>query len=263
MSAYTSEPRKVARFCSFCGTKLDEGACFCKGCGESVFQQNKAEATTDEPRTKRKTVYDGEVHKCPNCGDIMEPFEVKCNVCGYELRNAQATLSVKEFELKLESTKSVNNRITLIRTFSIPNAKEDIYDFFILAISNIEAGGDESDAWLAKLEQTYQKARLLFGSNSDFTYFQELYEKACKRKSQMRLHAFISHWWMCLLGAVVTILGLYLEIMGNFKGAESGDPNSPYYMLAVLALLIMGGGGTLFGLGIKYGISRTKQNKQR
>ena len=67
---------------------------------------------------------------------------------------------------------------------------------------------------------------------------------------------------MSLLGALVIAIGLYLEIMGNFKGAESGDPDSPYYMLAVLALLIMGGGGTLFGLGIKYGISHSKQNRQ-
>lgn len=256
-----SEPKIEVRFCSYCGTKLDAGARFCKGCGKSVFQTNKVDVTTEDPRTKRKTVYDGEIHKCPNCGDIMEPFEVKCNVCGYEIRSAKATLSVKEFELKLESTRSVDSRIALIRTFSIPNAKEDIYDFFILAISNVEAGGDESDAWLAKLEQTYQKARLLFGSNSDFTYFQELYDKACKKKSQMKLRAFISNWWMCLLGAAVTIFGLYLEIMGNFKGAESGDPDSPYYMLALLALMIMGGGATLFGLGIKHGISRSKQNK--
>ena len=116
----------------------------------------------------------------------MMPLTVNFLVLLSKLRSAKAILSVKEFELKLENTKSVDNRIALIRTFSIPNAKEDIYDFFILAISNIEAGGEETDAWLAKLEQTYQKARLLFGSNSDFSYFQELYEKAKKQKSQMK-----------------------------------------------------------------------------
>ena len=64
-----------------------------------------------------------------------------------------------------------------------------------------------------------------------------------------------------MLGAIVAIVGLYLEIMGNFKGAESGDPDSPYYMLALMALLIIGGGCTLFGLGIKYGIAQSKKNK--
>ena len=38
-------------------------------------------------------------------------------------------VSVKEFELKLENTKSIDSRIALIRTYAIPNAKEDIYDY--------------------------------------------------------------------------------------------------------------------------------------
>lgn len=240
-------------FCINCGQELADEAKFCSGCGKAVNDKSST--------TQRKTTYDGEIHKCPNCGALMDPFEIKCDVCGYELRSAKATVSVKEFELKLEGTKSIDGRITLIKTYAIPNAKEDIYDFFILAISNIEAGGDETDAWLAKLEQTYQKARLLFGSNSDFSYFQELYDKAHKHKNKRKLGSFIARWWMCLLGALITIIGLYLEIMGNFKGAESGDPDSPYHMLAFLALLIMGGGGTLFGLGIKYGISHSKRNK--
>lgn len=240
-------------FCTNCGQQLRENSKFCDRCGKAVVEPNA--------NSQRKTTYDGVLHKCPNCGDLMEPFEIKCNVCGYELRSAQATSSVKEFEIKLESTKSIDGRIALIKTFSIPNAKEDIYDFFILAISNIEAGGEEIDAWLAKLEQTYQKARLLFGSSADFSYFQQLYDQARKHKSRQRLYNFLSKWWMCLLGAIVAIVGLYLEIMGNFKGAESGDPDSPYYMLALMALLIIGGGCTLFGLGIKYGIAQSKKNK--
>lgn len=240
-------------FCINCGQEVTAGAKFCANCGNAIVGE--------APATERKTVYEGNLHKCPNCGDLMEPFEIKCAVCGYELRNARATVSVKEFELKLERTKSVDNRIALIKTFSIPNAKEDIYDFFILAISNVEAGGEEADAWLAKLEQTYQKARLLFGSNTAFSYFQELYDKALKDKSKRKVGEFAAKWWMCLLGMLIIIIGLYLEIMGNFKGAESGDPDSPYYMLAFLALLIIGGGGTLFGLGIKYAISHAKKNK--
>ena len=191
----------------------------------------------------------------------MDPFEIKCDACGYELRSAKATNSVKEFESKLENAKSVNARIALIKTFAIPNAKEDIYDFFILVISNIEAGGDETDAWLAKLEQTYQKARLLFGSNTDFSYFQELYDKAHKHKTKRIIGAFMAKWWMCLLGALVTVIGVYLMVNGFFKGAESGDPDSPYYALACVSFLITGGGGTLFGLGIKYGISHSKHKR--
>lgn len=241
-------------FCSNCRHQLADGAKFCFECGAKVNAY-------ESQGTQRKTVYDGEIHKCPNCGDVMDPFEIKCDACGYELRSAKATNSVKEFESKLENAKSANARIALIKTFAIPNAKEDIYDFFILAISNIEAGGDETDAWLAKLEQTYQKARLLFGSNADFSYFQELYDKAHKHKTKRKISAFVAKWWMCLLGALVTVIGVYLMVNGFFKGAESGDPDSPYYALACVSFLITGGGGTLFGLGIRYGILHSKHKR--
>ena len=65
-------------FCSHCGHQLAEGAKFCYECGAKVG------ATNTTHTNQRKTVYDGEIHKCPNCGALMEPFEIKCDVCGYE-----------------------------------------------------------------------------------------------------------------------------------------------------------------------------------
>lgn len=242
-------------FCSNCGQQLDDKAKFCSACGTSRSVQQTAN------ENERRTVYEGEIHKCPNCGDIIDAYETVCETCGYEIRDRKTTSVVHELALKLENIDNIKNREELIRNFYIPNTKEDIYEFFILAFSNIESGGEETDAWLSKLEQAYQKVRLLFGSSSDFSYFQDLYDKIHKQKSKRKLVKFVSKWWMCLLGAIVTIVGLYLEIMGNFKGAESGDPDSPYYMLALLAFMIMGGGAALFGLGIKYGISHSKHNK--
>lgn len=71
--------------------------------------------------------------------------------------------------MKLEQVKSPEQKDDLIRNFYIPNTKEDICEFFILAVSNIKAEDDCADAWLAKLEQAYQKARLAFGNDSSFS----------------------------------------------------------------------------------------------
>ena len=44
-------------FCMNCGNELPEGAKFCLECGTSV-------GTSEQKEEKRKTVYDGEIHKC-------------------------------------------------------------------------------------------------------------------------------------------------------------------------------------------------------
>ena len=114
MSAYISEPRKVARFCSYCGTKLDEGARFCKGCGEPVGAgaaadtqpQNATRAAHSTPLsgnpTERKTVYEGTVHKCPNCGEVLASFVSVCPTCAHEIRDTKSSTAVRELALKLE-----------------------------------------------------------------------------------------------------------------------------------------------------------------
>ena len=82
-------------FCSNCGYKLSEGSNFCNNCGAAVNLEvhNNFE--------KRKTTYEGEIHKCPNCGEILDAFVTVCPTCGYELRGAKVTSVVNELAQKL------------------------------------------------------------------------------------------------------------------------------------------------------------------
>ena len=188
------------QFCPYCGTKLDEDARFCKNCGESVVQaqqstgsissheepnmetiQPKMEQVKEDPRTKRKTVYDGELHKCPNCGELLKSFPTVCQTCGYEVRSVTTNSPVEALAKKVEMTSSLDDKIELITNFYIPNTKEDIYDFFILAVSNLEDKRyDTDDAWRAKLEQAYHKAKLSFGNTPEFDYLEKLYTRTRK-----------------------------------------------------------------------------------
>ena len=154
-------------FCSNCGNKLIDGAKFCNSCGAAIVNNT-------ERKEERKTSYDGEICKCPNCGDTIDAYETVCEACGYELRGRKAVSVVHELATKLEYIDDIRKKEELIRTFYIPNTKEDIYEFFILAVSNIEAGGSDVGAWLAKLEQAYQKARLTLSNTSEFSYLEQL-----------------------------------------------------------------------------------------
>lgn len=201
-------------FCSNCGHQLTEGAKFCFNCGTKV---NIEESSQDEVR---KVAYDGEIHKCPNCGDILDAYESVCKACGYEQRGSKATSSVHELAVKLQQIEEArltsNNhsrfgfgqsseidqqKINLIRSFVIPNTKEDILEFAVLAASNVDTSAYDdsygilstlqngrrkavSDAWLAKLKQAYQKAKLVFVGDTRISEIESLYEttnKAIKR----------------------------------------------------------------------------------
>lgn len=201
-------------FCTNCGCELPEGAKFCANCGQPVV--------ANDSLTKRKTVYDGKLHKCPNCGELLDSFVAECPSCGYELRDAYSASSVRTLAMKLEQLESKRphkkrpnpfsvifsgNQLTdvdeqivnLIKNFSIPNTKEDVREFLILASSNIDmklygmaydssqyqgmlvaSQRAISDAWLAKYDQAYQKAKLLFAGTQELSMIQSSYESKMK-----------------------------------------------------------------------------------
>lgn len=235
-------------FCIHCGHELLEGARFCANCGKEVNNNNS--------NHQRKTVYDGELHKCPNCGERLDSFVLICPSCGYELRGARITSVVNELAQKLEKAMSTEQKIDLVRSFYIPNTKEDIYEFFILAISNMNTDGYTADAWYAKLEQAYQKAKLSFGNAPEFQYLNQLYNEAKKTHRTKSITRSIkkSKLLQCLfLGAI----GAIMMIIGFFGGSLSGDSDSPFYMIAMIGLFPLIGA---FGLGISGGSKETNNN---
>ena len=218
-------------YCSNCGHQLVDDAKFCSECGTPV---------NNVVRSERKVVFEGDVHKCPNCGEILNSFTVECPACGYELRNTGSSIGVQEFILKLEKieasrgtrkrkffggnsaerTNIRKRRVSLIRSFSIPNTKEDILEFMILAASNVntkaelsEAEAEESDAWKAKLEQAYQKAEYQFGDDEEFLQFQKIYTQKMKEIKRKRIQFGViiiacvaSPWLVAIVIMIISLL---------------------------------------------------------
>ena len=229
-------------YCTKCGTKLRGSDRFCPGCGAQV------DSGDNETRSQ---VFHGSIHKCPNCGETVEAFTAKCPTCGYEFRDAKGSSAVREFSERIDQLQSQKKLPTVfsgvakvfgvgktdnteeqildtIRNFAVPNTKEDVFEFMILASSNIntsvisaenshEAGANSeeefnamkarNDAWLAKLEQVYQKAKLSFGDDPDFSKIEEIYTRttgsiaaAEKKKRRSSMFAGLSLAIMAALG---------------------------------------------------------------
>lgn len=231
-------------FCPNCGRKLTPDTRFCPGCGQKVapdqddrkpagkeesrgtsssdvVEHQKSETSTPIQETRstafssqRKQEYVGVIHKCPNCGNVVNPTDTVCESCGFHLSGKEAIYSARDFQQKLleiEMTRKEkklgfwNQRefyaldatdkqvIALIQSYPIPNSIEDIVDFFFLALGNIDVekskksfvnsdswdGGNRertiSNTWVGKMKQLYRKAKLLFPNEPEFAQIEEAY----------------------------------------------------------------------------------------
>ena len=211
-------------FCSNCGTKLNSGAKFCSGCGASVGGNvmqtpppvpptNDVSATSPN---RRQQEYVGTVFKCSNCGCAITQTTAICPECGMRITGQSAVGSVQAFKEQLMSIESGRKKgfggffgayapadaidvqkLTLIRNFPIPNSIDDILEFMMLAVANIDVslskntwanrtsnGGMEtaatigktiSNAWVSKMQQAYQKAEITFPNDPAFKQIQKIY----------------------------------------------------------------------------------------
>lgn len=207
-------------FCMNCGKQLPDGAKFCLDCGTKIG------AAAAHQEGQRKTVYDGELHKCPNCSSLLHAFATQCDMCGYELRGSKASSVVRDFadeikRLEQEGGKGSSSRIaTHISTFPIPNTREELMEFLILSSTNIsedrykedtsKAKKAISDAWTAKFEQAYQKALLVFAGAPELSQIKEIYSLKVKQIKKNKVHGILggSNLWIVLF-----TIGLFASII--------------------------------------------------
>ena len=202
-------------FCANCGTQLNEGTKFCASCGTPAGGAAPAKPATEKV---------GNIRKCPACGAEVPAMSAICSSCGYEFSNVQVANSVQAFFAKLDAIDEqvfaqeaakesqaplggavgamlglgtyaktmggagagAKRKVALIEGFPIPNSKEDILEFVVLAVSRFKDVAtaklpfgakmsahfltDEQvldQAWKAKCEQAYNKAKLSFGSDKE------------------------------------------------------------------------------------------------
>lgn len=162
-------------------------------------------------QTIKKSNKEGDLKKCPSCGAPVQSFISKCGECGHEFRNTEASKAISEFFNALNQfeanqkdsfdtanpLKAIGNQLSkqigssfgpnksqkmkmeLIRNFPIPNNKEDLFEFFSLAMPNARKKinatffinpNEKADealrlVWIDKCDQLLIKAKLLFPQN--------------------------------------------------------------------------------------------------
>lgn len=268
---------KKSMYCCNCGEKLMPNSKFCNYCGTPTNSLENEENAVEEKKkisreelTERKMVYDGKIHKCPNCGEVLDSFIANCPACGYELRDSKNSSAVEELSRKLEEieekrdrskvstkilgafnlsdglTKTDEQKISLIRNFPIPNTKEDLYEFLILSKSNIEIDAYEntqiksarlavSDAWKAKFEQAYQKAKLLFKNDDRMIEINKMNEEINKsiKNAKWKIWKILGIGYGSLF-AIIIISLIIVAATGGFSSDKSKNNNTNSEDIAIV-----------------------------
>ena len=218
------------RYCAECGEPIADSAKFCTSCGRAVSMNSAS------------------IIKCPNCGMPLSSLDVMCPGCGCEIQGRTASNAVSDFSLRLEHATSDNQALTVIRSFPIPNTKEDIFDFMVLAVTNLEVkkhGFDAQDgmntmlmnAWLTKAEQCYQKATALFKNTADYARIQELYIQCQQFVKGHRKALTQQKTVVTVLQNLLSVIGAVLMIIGTIVDMAGGDP-SGFQMVGCVSMIV-------------------------
>lgn len=151
-------------------------------------------ATPAEREAVEREVKKDGVKRCPACGEIVGLNDFVCGACGHELRRVTDG-SINELYRRLEAleagraqgeskndegvSKTDALKANAIRYYPIPNTKQDLLEFLVMARANSQEGNKEYeevvlDAWRSKFGQAYDKAEALFGDDEDFSKFEKI-----------------------------------------------------------------------------------------
>lgn len=225
-------------FCMNCGLKLPDGAKFCYQCGTPLGSVSPSGANSNE--FKGHIQYETML-KCPNCGSSIGKLDAVCPYCGAQIAHREASSTVRRFadELsRIEAEAAENNetntkgllgalldipgedksfesafgnktferKISLINSFPIPNTVEEISEFVLLAVANIDdkygkksfinringsrgvVGYTDTKlaiTWVNKLEQAYNKAEISFPNHPLFQKIKTIYENKMKKLNRL------------------------------------------------------------------------------
>ena len=201
----------------------------------------------EQPTNHAKTK-SNDIRKCPSCGANISSFSYKCPYCGTEFSNLEVAHSLKDFSEGLEritATGKSQRIASYITNYPVPNSKEDLLEFMILASSNIQskkgtanssnAANTIQKAWTIKVEQIYQKAKITIKNSNDMKDIEDIYNQVKQSDKQplyMRLLdwkillivffglIFVTYFFFWLLTILLVILAVSLFCFYKWKGQK-------------------------------------------
>ena len=271
------------KYCTNCRNKMVDSAKFCDACGTKarVIEKSQSECkekkdAEEQATNNHRSKFAGKVHRCPNCGEVINAFEGVCSSCGYEIRSDDVVvheLKTKLEEIDLKKTASAQKgrrdfavrvaldeqKITLINNFKIPTNKEDLYEIIMIANNNISVGYSDYlteqecnsnerviKAWENKLLQAKQLAETVFTNEEYEALFFTQKGKAPKKKKNgeiikiiIMVCVLLSILLACLIPNCSSVVGKEKELNNLVKEVEVLIENGEYEKAKIKAQQII------------------------
>ncbi len=195
--------------CPNCGEVLKSFMANCPSCGYEI-RDIKASSTVREFTLKLEQI---EAQKMPV---EKEQKSVMETILGRDFKREEdiEASAKKRFEEQKNKEKA-----NLIRNFSVPNTKEDMLEFLILSSTNIRDKHSMNDivskAWISKSEQVYQKAKISYISDSDFSKIQDIYNQVHSKVVSKRKIEIVTKNIGAWCGLIALIVAVIVDISGG------------------------------------------------
>lgn len=92
-----------------------------------------------ETLNTRTQEFVGTIRKCPNCGAELPGMVAVCPQCGHEISGVGANVSVREFFDNYQKEHDDRRKLDMINNYPIPNTKEDLLEFALLASQQVKS----------------------------------------------------------------------------------------------------------------------------
>jgi hypothetical protein len=137
-----------------------------------------------------------------------------CPACGHEFRDVKVSSTVQQLVDKLEHCREESARAEAIIRFVVPNTKEDLLEFAILASTTLQSIadsqmllgdlGDEGNAWKTKAGQVEAKAAIVCAGDK---VVQEQIQSALNRVKAVQKKV-ARGWWIYGLIISLGVIGM-------------------------------------------------------
>ena len=167
----------------------------------------------------------GSVKHCPNCGTIMNSFQVQCPKCGYMVDDAEANKSVKELSEAIRNAKTLDERKLVVKTFPVPNTKATLLELLTFLKPKAEDRNDPCyEAYYQKYQECIEKSKVSFGNDVDFrTFFNDQNSLKKEKKSYNRASWAKSNYKKLLIALGLAVGVIAIAVVVHKRNAKDQE----------------------------------------